>query len=63
MADSPSPIDIQKALGGINYPASRDDLVSNAEDSGADESVLDALRNIPDTQYESPADVSKAVSQ
>lgn len=63
MADSPSPIDIQKALGGMNYPASRDDLVSNAEDSGADESVLDALRNIPDTQYESPADVSKAVSQ
>ncbi|WP_323958716.1 DUF2795 domain-containing protein [Arthrobacter sp. JZ12] len=62
MADSPSPIDIQKALGGISYPASREDLVNNAENSGADDSVLEALRNIPDQEYESPADVSKAVS-
>lgn len=63
MADSPSPIDVQKALGGVDYPAKKDDLVSNAEKSGADDSVLDALRNIPDKEYDSPADVSKAVAK
>ncbi|GAB3546100.1 hypothetical protein GCM10027404_05800 [Arthrobacter tumbae] len=63
MADSPSPIDIQKALGGVSYPARKDDLVNNAETSGADGAVLDALRGIPDQEYESPADVSKAVSE
>lgn len=62
MADTPSPIEIQKALGGIDYPASRNDLVSNAEKSGAEDSVLDTLRNLPDREYDSPAAVSKAVS-
>lgn len=62
MADSPSPIDVQKALGGVDYPAKKDDLVSNAEGSGADDSVLDALRNIPDKEYGSPTEVSKAIS-
>ena len=62
MSVSPSPIDIQKALGGVSYPAQKNDLVSNAESSGADDSVLEALRGIPDKEYESPADVSKAVS-
>ena len=38
MAD-PSPIDIQKALGGMEYPASKEDLVKHAQDKGADESI------------------------
>lgn len=62
MAETPSPIDIQKALGGVNYPAKKDDLVKNAENSGADDAVMESLRGIPDKEYESPADVSKAVS-
>lgn len=58
----PSPIDVQKALGGIDYPASKDDIVSKAEQSGAGEDVLEALRAIPDRQYDAPTDVSEAVS-
>ncbi|MBT2597000.1 DUF2795 domain-containing protein [Arthrobacter sp. ISL-72] len=62
MADAPNPIQVQKFLGGMDYPASRDALVSHAEDSGADGNVLDALRNIPDKEYDSPTAVSSAVS-
>ncbi len=62
MSDSPNPIAIQKFLGGIDYPASRAQLVSKAEDSGADEPVLEALRNMPDREYNGPNAVSKAVS-
>ncbi|WP_173924172.1 DUF2795 domain-containing protein [Agromyces sp. Marseille-P2726] len=56
------PIEIQKYLGGIDYPASRDEIVRTAEGSGADREVLDALRGLPDRQYDGPTAVSEAVS-
>lgn len=62
MAD-PSPIDIQKALGGMDYPASKDDIVKHATDKGADDSVLESLRNLADREYDSPTDVNKEASK
>lgn len=62
MADTPNPIQIQKFLGGVDYPASRDALLSSAKDSGADDNVLRALENIPDREYDSPTAVSSAIS-
>ena len=56
-----SPIDIQKALSGMDYPASKADIVRHAEQQGADKEVLDALRNIDDREYEGPSGVSSAV--
>jgi hypothetical protein len=56
-----SPIDIQKALSGMDYPASKDDIVSHAEQNGGDEEVLEALRKIEDREYEGPSGVSSAV--
>jgi len=56
-----SPIDIQKALSGIDYPATKEDVVSHAESQGGDAEVLDALKGIDDQEYDSPAAVSKAV--
>ncbi|BDI22476.1 DUF2795 domain-containing protein [Herbiconiux sp. L3-i23] len=60
MADV-SPIDIQKALGGVDYPADKEALVSNAESSGASDEVLEALRGIPDKTYDGPTGVSAAI--
>jgi hypothetical protein len=57
----PSPIDIQKALSGMDYPASRDQIVAHAEQNGADAEILDALRRIDDREYEGPSGVSSAV--
>lgn len=62
MSDAPSPIDIQKALGGVDYPASVADLVSAAEGNGADETVLEALRGLPEEEYGSPVQVNEAIS-
>ncbi len=61
MADV-NPIELQKHLGGVDYPASRDDLVRKAEENGADDDVLEALRGIPDREYDAPTAVTKAVS-
>ena len=56
-----SPIDIQKALGGMEYPAGKDDIVKHAQDNGGDGEVLEALKGIEDREYEGPSGVSAAV--
>ncbi|WP_299952170.1 DUF2795 domain-containing protein [uncultured Modestobacter sp.] len=56
-----SPIDIQKALSGIDYPAKKDDVVAHAESHGGSDDVLEALKGIDDQEYDTPAAVSKAV--
>ena len=62
MAETPNPIQVQKFLGGIDYPANKETLISRAKESGADSNVLDALQNIPDKEYDGPTAVSSAVS-
>jgi hypothetical protein len=56
-----SPIDIQKALSGMDYPARKEDIVRLAEQNGADSKVLEALNKIEDREYEGPSGVSSAV--
>ena len=45
----------------MDYPASKDDIVTHAEQHGADKEVLDALKKIDDREYEGPSGVSSAV--
>lgn len=56
-----NPIELQKHLKGMDYPASKQDLVQHAQDQGADQNIRSMLEQLPDEQYETPADVSKAV--
>jgi hypothetical protein len=56
-----SPIDIQKALSGMDYPARKDDIVRHAEQQGGDKEVIEALKGIEDRKYEGPSGVSSAV--
>lgn len=61
MPDKPNPIELQKHLSGLDYPVSKDDVVHKAESSGAGDTILEALRNLPDRQYEKPTHVTEAV--
>jgi hypothetical protein len=56
-----SPIDVQKALKGMDYPAKRDDIVRRAEENGADGDIVKALQQIPDREYDGPSGVSAEV--
>jgi hypothetical protein len=56
-----SPIDIQKALSGMDYPATKEEIVRHAEQSGGDSEVVEALKKIEDREYEGPSGVSSAV--
>lgn len=58
MADMPNPIEVQKHLGGMDYPVSKDTILSTAKRSGADQTILDALGNIPDREYDGPNAIS-----
>ena len=58
-----NPIQLQKHLKGVDYPASKEDLIEHAKQQGADENALSALQQLPDEQYETPADVSKAIGE
>ncbi|MFC4856966.1 DUF2795 domain-containing protein [Actinophytocola glycyrrhizae] len=63
MADpNPNPIQMQKYLGGMDYPAGRDEIVEHAREKGADDDVLRHLQAIPDRQYDGPNAVSKEFS-
>jgi hypothetical protein len=63
MANQASPIELQKHLSGVNYPASKDELIDRAQQQGADSSVLDALQQIPDREYDGPNAVSAEFSK
>lgn len=60
--NTPNPIQVQKFLGGIDYPASKADIVKKAKEKGADDNVMNALNGIPDREYDGPTAVSSAVS-
>ena len=62
MNDTPNPIQIQKFLGGIDYPADRDTLLARARDSGADANVVKALESLPEREYDGPTAVSSAIA-
>ncbi len=46
-----NPIELQKSLKGVDYPASKDDVVKAAEQNGADEEILEALGNMSDNTF------------
>jgi hypothetical protein len=58
-----NPIQLQKYLKGVDYPASREALLTNARKMGADESVFSSLKQLPDDDFETPADVSEALGK
>jgi hypothetical protein len=57
-----NPIELQKSLKGVDYPAKKDDIVKAAENNGAEDEILEALRNISQDNFEKPTDVTKALS-
>jgi hypothetical protein len=58
-----NPIQVQKFLSGMDYPASKDEIVEHAKSKGADENIMDTLEQLPEEDYETPADVSKAIGK
>jgi hypothetical protein len=55
-----NPIQLQKFLGGVDYPAKKAEIIAHARDHGADKKVLDTLKSLPMNDFNSPNDISEA---
>ncbi|CAL9360341.1 MULTISPECIES: DUF2795 domain-containing protein [Streptomyces] len=60
MADL-SPIDLQKALNGMDYPADKKSLVDRARKNNADDNVVSRLDGLKENSFDGPNEVQKAV--
>ena len=63
MADIPNLIQIQKYLGGVDYPCSASQLIEAAQGNDAPSDVVDALRRLPDREYDGPTAISSELAQ
>jgi Protein of unknown function (DUF2795) len=62
-AEKANPIEVQRFLEAVGYPASKRELVREADEQGADESILSTLGRLPDRKFESPTAVSEAIGR
>ncbi len=53
--------EVQKALKGASYPASRDDLVALAKDNGADAELVGALDGMDKDSFDGPSAVMEGM--
>ena len=58
-----NPVQVEKFLKGVDYPATKEDLIRHAQQQGADQQVLETLKQLPDKTFEGPAGVSKAIGE
>jgi hypothetical protein len=54
-----SPANVAKFLKGIGFPAKKKDLISHAKKNHAEDQVLQELKNMPEQEYNTMADVMK----
>jgi hypothetical protein len=59
----PSPVAVQKALAGVDYPTTREQLAETARAHHADREIVELIDRLPDKNYDSPTAVSKAIAQ
>ncbi|MDQ4071778.1 MAG: DUF2795 domain-containing protein [Actinomycetota bacterium] len=58
-----NPIEAQKYLKGMDYPASKQDLVEHAKSNDAPQEMIDDLEGHNQDRYENPGEVQKAFSK
>jgi hypothetical protein len=58
-----SPVEISKALKGIGFPASKDELIEHAQRNKAEKSTLEVLQALPGQKFATMADVQKGVGE
>ena len=56
-----NPIEVQKHLSGVDYPASKNDLVATAESNDAPQEIVEALQGMNGEQFDGPDDVMGAL--
>ncbi len=58
-----NPIQLQKFLKGINYPADKNTIMETAKRNGADQNVMNTLGNLPEREYGGPVGISEEIGK
>jgi hypothetical protein len=59
-----NPVEIQKHLKGVDYPADKQVLINHARKQGADREIISLLEQLPEEEeYESPTELNKALGE
>ena len=57
-----NPVQLQKHLKGVNYPAKKQDLIDHVRQKGVEEEAISALEKLPDREFKNPIEVSQAIA-
>ena len=57
-----NPIEVQKHLSGIDYPAKKEELIATAERNGAPQDVIETLQAVGQENFEGPDQVQAALA-
>jgi HEAT repeat protein len=60
---APSAADIEKALSGIQYPRTKEELVNYASGRVSDEELMNIIKSLPTREYRDSADVAIALGE
>jgi hypothetical protein len=59
-----NPVEVQKHLKDVDYPADKDELIRHAREQGAGKDLISLLEQLPeDEEYESPIELNKALGE
>ena len=56
-------IKVQKFLGDIHYPATKQQLLDYAQGNQANDEALSALRGMPEREYSGPDELSRVIAE
>ena len=62
-SSSMSPIDVEKHLRGVDYPANKTDLVKKAQQNQAPDDIIRTLQQLPSSSFNRPTDIMKAMKK
>ena len=52
-----NPDDAQQYIEDVDYPASKEEIISGAENNGAPEAVIEAIGRLPRPEFNGPEEV------
>jgi Protein of unknown function (DUF2795) len=58
---SVDPTEVQKHLEGVEYPATKDEVISVADANDAPDDVIEMLQSMHGEQYDGPEEVMEAL--
>lgn len=63
MAYNASPLEVQRFLAGLNFPAKKERIISHAASQNAPQPTIELLQHIDDHEYGGPIELASEIEQ